>query len=320
MRLALVGDTMLGRGVADALRRAAPASLVEPGLADVMRSADLTIVNLECCISDRGAPIPLPGKPFFFRAPPGAVDLLAHLGVDCVTLANNHALDFGEVALLDTFEHLAAVRIEWVGAGWDVVRARAPVHLAAAGEVLSVVGFTDHPALFAAESNRPGVAHAALRSGADPWLTDVVGAASEGPVLVTPHWGPNMATEPLPRIRSAAGQLLGAGATLVAGHSAHVPQGVEDTVLYDLGDFLDDYRVDPVLRNDLGLLFLVDLEAGRPRRLEAVPLKLDFCRTGFARGDDAAWIGHRFRAACAAFGREVTTTADGHLELLWSSP
>src|SRR5205823_8730100 len=65
MRLALAGDTMLGRGVADTLRRAAPGSLVEPGLADVMRSADLTILNLECCISDRGAPIPLPGKPFF---------------------------------------------------------------------------------------------------------------------------------------------------------------------------------------------------------------------------------------------------------------
>src|SRR5438093_13701622 len=124
MRLALAGDTMLGRGVADTLQRAAPASLVDPGLVELFQAADLTILNLECCISDRGAPIPVPGKPFFFRAPPRAVDFLAHLGVDCVTLANNHALDFGEVGLLDTFEYLTAAGIEWVGAGWDVIRAQ----------------------------------------------------------------------------------------------------------------------------------------------------------------------------------------------------
>ncbi|MER3412534.1 MAG: poly-gamma-glutamate biosynthesis protein, partial [Thermoleophilia bacterium] len=75
-------------------------------------------------------------------------------------------------------------------------------------------------------------------------------------VLVTPHWGPNMAVEPVPHVRRAACELVEAGASLVAGHSAHVFQGVQGRVLYDLGDFLDDYRVDPELRNDLGLLWL----------------------------------------------------------------
>ena len=120
MRLALAGDTMLGRGVAEALASRPPESLFSREVVAVMREADLAVLNLECCISERGTPWPDPRKPFFFRAPPVAVETLTHLGVDCVTLANNHALDFGEEALVDTFAHLSAAGIAWVGAGLDV--------------------------------------------------------------------------------------------------------------------------------------------------------------------------------------------------------
>ena len=116
MRLALAGDTMLGRGVGKVLRRQPPESLVDPELVEITRGADLFVLNLECCISELGAPVP---KIFNFRAPPIAVKTLLHLGVDCVTLANNHALDYGEDALLDTFEHLRAAGIAWAGAGLD---------------------------------------------------------------------------------------------------------------------------------------------------------------------------------------------------------
>jgi poly-gamma-glutamate synthesis protein (capsule biosynthesis protein) len=316
MRLAIVGDTMLGRGVAEALTAVAPASLVEPEVAEMLRGADVTVLNLECCISDRGARIPVPGKPFFFRAPPRAIELLVHLGVDCVTLANNHALDFGDIALLDTFHHLETAGICWVGAGNDLVRARLPITLTAAGEDLTVIGFTDHPASFAAGPARPGVAYVDLRTALDPWLVNALSGARHG-VLVTPHWGPNMTTEPNSDIRRAGEQLLRCGAALVAGHSAHVFHGVQGTVLYDVGDFLDDYRVDPVLRNDLGLLFLIDIAGGRPRRLEAVPLKLDYCHTRRAIGADARWITDRFQRVCAAFGQDVIV-ASGTLTLTWS--
>jgi Bacterial capsule synthesis protein PGA_cap len=131
-------------------------------------------------------------------------------------------------------------------------------------------------------------------------------------VLVTPHWGPNMTQTPVPRVRETAAALLDAGATLVAGHSAHVFHGIEGRVLYDLGDFLDDYRVDPDLRNDLGLLFLVTLTEAGPLEIDAVPLRLEYCHTRLASGADAAWITTRFRQACAAFGTEVVE-ADGRL-------
>jgi poly-gamma-glutamate capsule biosynthesis protein CapA/YwtB (metallophosphatase superfamily) len=290
--------------------------LVASEVRATLAQADLVVLNLECCISERGRPWQAPGKPFFFRAPPRAVELLALLGTDCVTLANNHALDYGVDALTDTLEYLAAAGIAAVGAGADLERAQRPVTLAAGGLRVAVVGATDHPPDFAAGPDRPGVAFADLARQVPDWLLESVRAADAEVVLVTPHWGPNMTSAPVRHVRRAADALVDAGATLVAGHSAHVPHGVAGPVLYDLGDFLDDYRVDPRLRNDLGLLFLVTLDGGGPIRLEALPLKLEYCHTRLATGEDAAWMRHRFRAACAALGTTVEEAA-GRLLISW---
>ena len=317
MKLALAGDTMLGRGVAARLESDGSESLFASEVVQIAREADLFVLNLECCVSGRGEPWPDPRKPFFFRAPPQAVRALAHLGVDCVTLANNHALDFGDRALLDTLDHLASAGIVAVGAGPTVDRARAPAVLEAGRFRLAVIGVADHPTDFAAGPDRPGVAFAELSAGIPEWLLDAVRTVDSDAVLVTPHWGPNMTPEPVPHVRRAARELVDAGATLIAGHSAHVFHGVDGRVMFDLGDFVDDYAVDPVLRNDLGMFFMVTLDERGPIRLEAVPLKLDFCYTGVAGGEDAAWIGRRFREACAAFGTEVTEQ-DGRQVVTWS--
>jgi poly-gamma-glutamate capsule biosynthesis protein CapA/YwtB (metallophosphatase superfamily) len=304
VRLALAGDTMLGRGVAEALSSRPPAALFAPEVVEETRAADLCVLNLECCISERGDP--WPKRRFHFRAPPAAAEALAHLGVGCVTLANNHALDFGPDALLDTLEHLRRVGIACVGAGAGLEQARAPAVLEAGGVRLGLLGVTDHPREYAAAPDRPGVAFADLSRGRAPdWLLDGIRDLDADLVLVTPHWGPNMVPEPVRPVRAAAAALVEAGATLIAGHSAHVFHGVAGPVLYDLGDFVDDYSVDPLLRNDLGLLWLVDVEAGGPRRLELLPLKLEYCHTRPATGEDAAWVRHRLHVACAALGTEV---------------
>jgi len=307
---------MLGRSVAERLGVAPPESLFTRDILEIVHEADLFALNLECCISERGRPWEAPGKPFFFRAPPAAAEALAWLGVDCVTMANNHALDFGEQALLDTFEHLAGVGISWVGAGPDVERARAPVVISSGGFRLGVLGVCDHPQDFAAGVDRPGVAFADLRHGVPEWLPAAIGSIEADAVLVTPHWGPNMAPAPVPHVLRWAPVLIEAGATLIAGHSAHVFQGVQGRILFDLGDFIDDYAVDPVLRNDLGLLWLVTLDPQGPRRLEGIPLFLDFCHTRLADGEEAAWVRNRFRDACAAMGTEVTEEG-GRLVVAW---
>jgi poly-gamma-glutamate synthesis protein (capsule biosynthesis protein) len=304
VKLALAGDTMLGRKVAETIAFEGPDGLVADEVVALTQAADLFVLNLECCISERGTPWPDPRKPFFFLAPPAATEVLNRLGVDCVTLANNHALDFGAEALLDTFEHLKTAGIKWVGAGRNLEEARAPAVLEVDGYRLAVLGCSDHPSEFAAQPDAPGIAYADLRRGPD-WLPEAIAALDADAVLVSPHWGPNMTAAPRPYVRRAAAALRAAGPTLIAGHSAHVFHGVEPGVLYDLGDFLDDYAVDTKLRNDLGLLFFVTLDRTGPKRLEAVPLKLEYCHTRLADGDDAEWIRRRFREACAALGTEA---------------
>jgi Bacterial capsule synthesis protein PGA_cap len=303
--IALAGEAMLGRGVAAEIGAAGTRGLFSRVVRERVAGADLAALNLECCISERGRP--WPGKVFHFRAPPEAAGALADLGVTCVTLANNHALDFGYAALADTIGHLSGAGIGVAGAGANVGEARAPAVVEARGTRVAIMGVTDHPADFGAKAERPGVAFAELRGGVPRWLVGKVreAAADYDAVVVMPHWGPNMATGPLPYVRSAARSLIKAGATLVAGSSAHLFHGVTERVIFDLGGFIDDYATDALLRNDLGLLFFVTVDGRVVRRIGALPLKLRYARTEIARGADRKWVTERFARACAAFGTGI---------------
>ena len=119
--------------------------------------------------------------------------------MNCVTLANNHALDYGAQALLDTLEYLSAVDIACVGAGPDMASARAPRVLSAGRLRLAVLGLADGPAAYAAGPAEPGIAWADLRrEDLGGWPADAVAAAARDVdvVLVSPHWGPNMTVAP----------------------------------------------------------------------------------------------------------------------------
>jgi Bacterial capsule synthesis protein PGA_cap len=304
---------MLGREVGP---RLAPGSLAGE-VKEIAAAADLFVANLECCISDRGARVRMPGKPFFFRAPPAAAEWLAEAGVACVTLANNHVLDFGADALIDTLDHLRAAGVAFAGAGADETEARAPAVLEAGEVRVRVVAAGDHPAAYAAAAGRPGIAFADLTEGVPPWLRSAAGADGEL-TIVSPHWGPNMRPDPVPHVRRAAAALEAAGATLIAGHSAHVPQGPSGRTLFDLGDFLDDYAVDPALRNDLGLLWLVTLDAGGPQRIEGVPLRLEFTRTRLADAEETRLLHELLRERCAAVGSSVQREGDRFI--FWPDP
>ena len=299
---------MLGRKVAERLGRVAPAEVWSPEVRELCAGCDALILNLECCISERGEPTEaIPGKPFFFRAPPAAVESLRAVGARVATAANNHCLDFGQEALEDTLAELGRAGIPTAGAGSDPEAARRGVVVDAGRVRVGVVAVTDHPREY-----RGHVAYADLRSGLPGWVAEEIArlGGEADVVLAFPHWGPNMTTRPARWQRERARELLESGAHAVAGHSAHVFHGVElvdeRPVLYDLGDALDDYAVDGELRNDLGLLALWR-PGGRPE-LELVGLYLDYCRTDLARGEDADWIAERLDAACAELGTGVERT------------
>jgi poly-gamma-glutamate capsule biosynthesis protein CapA/YwtB (metallophosphatase superfamily) len=305
--IGLLGDVMLGRLVAERLALEPPDRVWSDELAELCRSCDALLCNLECCISERGVRTTrVPRKPFFFRGPPAAAEALVRVGASAVSLANNHALDYEEEALADTLEHLAAAGIGAAGAGPEIERARRGAVVGAGALRLGLVAVTDHPAEYAASSDSPGVAFAPLADQLPDWLRDEL-ARLRGEadlVVASPHWGPNLSTAPARWQRTRARELVAAGADLVAGHSAHVFHGIERVdgrlVAYDLGDALDDYAVDPRRRNDLGILAL-----WRPRsepELELVGLQLDFCETRLARGAAADWIAARLARACAPLG------------------
>jgi poly-gamma-glutamate capsule biosynthesis protein CapA/YwtB (metallophosphatase superfamily) len=309
--VALLGDVMLGRGVAGRLEVIPSEDVWSPELRELCLSCDLLICNLECCISERGTPTDrIPGKPFFFRGPPAAVESLRAIGASAVGLANNHALDFEEPALLDTLELLGGAGIAAAGAGADEEAARRGAIVEAAGITLGLVAVSDHPAEYGAGPGTPGIACADLTLPLPSWLVaELERVRSECDLVVAfPHWGPNMNPDPARWQRRAAARMLAAGASVVAGHSAHVFHGVGwangGPLLFDLGDALDDYAIDPTLRNDLGVLAL-----WRPgddaAALELVGLRLDYCRTGLARNADAEWIATRLANACAALGSSV---------------
>ena len=310
--IGLLGDVMLGRGVATRLASARPEELWSPRLRALCASLDLVVCNLECCISARGEPTRrMPGKPFFFRGPPSAVDALAALGVRAAGLANNHALDFDEDALADTLAALGAAGIATAGAGRGRDAARRGAVVAAGDLTVGLVAVTDHPAEYAAGPVSWGTAYAPLHRVAPAWLRDELARlrACCDVVIAFPHWGPNMTVRPAEWQRARAAELQDAGADLVAGHSAHVFHGVGWTaagaVLYDLGDAIDDYMIDPVLRNDLGVLAIWRPRAPAAERLELVGLRLGYAFTGLARGGDADWIAARLRDACAPLGTVV---------------
>jgi Bacterial capsule synthesis protein PGA_cap len=304
---------MLGRGMRERLAAVSPEAVWAPELIEITSPLDLLVCNLECCISNRGHPSTLIESnrhPFLFRAPPEAVTSLRAIGVDAVGLANNHALDFGRDALADTVRHLEDAGIAVAGAGKGVQRARSGIAVTGSGVRLGLVAVSDHPREFAAGDESWGISYADLRKGVPDWLAGEVRGLRQtcDAVLAFPHWGPNMTTRPKPWQRRVAAELVRTGADLVAGHSAHVLHGIEWTdhgpVAYDLGDALDDYAVDPVLRNDLGVLAI--WEAGAEgTSFELVGLALDYCYTRLARGAEAHWIADRLGTACSEFGTSV---------------
>ena len=325
VRLGFAGDVMLGRLV-DERQRQRPVEAVWGDVLGRLRGLDGLVVNLECCLSARGDPWRRTHRVFHFRADPGwAVPALERAGVDCCALANNHVLDFEEVALRDTLDHLDDAGIAHAGAGRTRAEAFAPAVVSVAGLDAAVVSFTDNTPEYAATDASPGTARVEIDADNEETRA-AVGAVldrtreHDPDVLVASlHWGPNMREEPPPAFRRFARWLVDEGVDVVHGHSAHVFQGVEvydgRPILYDTGDFVDDYAVDDRLRNDRGFLFEASVTPeGRVAELRLVPTEIRDCAVHEASAEAAAWSRRRMRALSEAFGTTFERESD-HLVL-----
>ena len=239
VRIAAVGDVNLGDRPGTAIA-AYGARYPWLSVAPVLRAADVTIANLECSVSTRGYPIP--GKQYTFRGKPSSLRAMAqYAGVDVVTLANNHTLDYGRLAFADTLSYAHQYGMRTVGGGRNLDVARRPAIFRLGGIRLAFLGYSDvRPLGFDAGPTWSGTAPAFPSYIS----TDVHRARNRGidVVVVYFHWGIERAFSPNSRQRSLAEVALNAGATIVLGAHPHVLQPIErrprKLVAWSLGNFV----------------------------------------------------------------------------------
>ena len=226
------GDILMDRSEPAGIN---PFEFIDPPLA----SADLTVVNAEMAISDRGTAL---AKQYVFRAPPSAAATIAAAGVDVANLANNHAGDYGPDALLHTIELLEQAGVVALGAGSNAATAyrHRLVDVGGAATVALVGASMIVPWGFEATAVRPGIASTWNTTRV---LDSVRAAAGEADVVVAVvHWGIERDPCPTADQRSLARALIAAGADVVIGHHPHVLQPVEfiagAVVAYSLGNFV----------------------------------------------------------------------------------
>ena len=239
--LNFVGDILLASRIQDLIEAEGP---MAPwiGVKDMLQSADFTIGNLECAVGTTGSP--MPDKQYTFRAAPETLQGLKEAGVDVVSLANNHTLDFGVECLLETIENVKKYGLVPVGAGSDENTARAPVILEKNGIKIGLfaTSMVIPVVEWAAEGNRPGMA-----VDYSMWNHNIVTRIQKlrpqvDYIIVYLHWGEERTTAPEDWVLRMEGVLRQAGADIIVGSHPHVLRGFrfDGRVLtaFSLGNFI----------------------------------------------------------------------------------
>ena len=250
---------------------------------DYMAGADIAFLNFEGTLSDRGeAAI----KQFTFRARPDLVDVVVDGGIDVVALANNHAYDFGENALIDTIVTLTSAGVLQAGAGYNGAETRTPAVIEKNGITVGFLAYVaigmydiqQKPTGMAYDTTRPGIAacigdYPCLKAMV---IEDVTKAAQSVDVpVVSFHWGVEGNHEPEAYQIELAHAAIDAGAKVVIGHHPHVLQGIEvyngGVILYSLGNFIFGGNWSP--KDKDSMIFRATLSKNGVVSAAVVPLK-----------------------------------------------
>lgn len=319
LQIAFIGDVMLGRSVNEEIPQHPPEWFWGNTL-PILQSADGVIANLECAVTTTTKRWMRTPKVYHFQAAPKAIEVLHRANIRCVSLANNHSLDYEIQGLLDTLSYLDNGGIVHAGAGKNQAEAERPAVVTIKNQKIGFIALTDNEPPFAAQADRPGTNYLEINTEPDTLgrLEKAIATLKEDGaslVVMSLHWGPNMAQSPPRHFRDFAHAAIDRGVHLIHGHSAHIFQGVEvyrsGLILYDTGDFIDDYAVDPLLRNDWSFIFLVEMEFGRIHRLRLIPVRLEYTRTNLAIGKEFDVIRGRMRRLCSEFHTPLIDTPEG---------
>lgn len=207
-----------------------------------MEEADIFMLNNEFTYTNRGEPTP--EKAFTFRAKPENAAMLHELGVDIVSLANNHAYDYGEISLLDSLATLEGIDMPYVGAGRNLAEASETVYFHAGNQKIAFLSATQiermtPPSTKGATDSAPGV----FRCLTETKIFDKIAEAKENSdfVVVYIHWGTEKTDQPDWSQPGMAKSLAEAGADLIIGDHPHVLQPLANVegvpTIYSLGNY-----------------------------------------------------------------------------------
>lgn len=262
---------------------------IDPELLEIMQGSDVFMINNEFPYTNRGTP--LANKTFTFRADPANVQILKDMGVDIVSLANNHASDYGEISLLDTLDTLEGAGIPYVGAGRDLEEASKVVFYQKGDMKIGVVSATEvermaTPDTKGATENTPGT----FRCFQNDALEEVIREAKKECdfLIVVVHWGTESTDELDWSQPGQAADFTAAGADVVIGAHPHVLQEIayvnEAPVFYSLGNYWFNSKTQDSC--------LVTLEIGDEGLVSAkfIPCRTSGSKTSLATGAEAERI------------------------------
>lgn len=302
--LRFMGDVMIGRLVN------AKVSLLGyhypwGNLLSVLKSEGVNVINLETALTNSRNRVP---KVFNFKATPDKVKVLTDANIQVVNIANNHICDFGFEGMEETIDILNQNHILHTGAGKDQEEAKKPVIFNSNGVKIGLIGCTDNEPGWEA-NHHPGTFY--VEVGDLRKLQSEISALRNEVdiVILSYHWGPNMVEEPNEKQIQFAHQLIDLGVDIIHGHSAHVFQGIEiykeKVILYDTGDFIDDYAVDPELRNDRSFLFEVLIEDKKIKTLRLLPVVIQDMQVNLAMNHDKKSVIARMQYLSSRFGTKI---------------
>ncbi len=293
LSIALMGDAMLHRDVQKHFFEK-PQDFAFTALNKVLQPYDLRLLNLENPVGVNGTPHPVQQPRVTFCSHPDTVQILKNLHIDAVTLANNHMLDYGEVALAETLEYLDRAGIGHVGAGRNETEANAPLRMEVNGIKIAILGyvFIYSASTLRARENRGGVSDHRI----ERILPRIAELKQQGYlVLVTIHWGQEYSFYPIPYQSAQARQMIDAGATLIIGHGPHYPQGIEDygggRIIYSLGNFIFD---EPYFYANRSFIYGVRLSAtGEILDAQIYPFRIEQHIPQLLQGRERSWLENR---------------------------
>ncbi len=221
---------------------------IDAALVSILKKADVSFLVNEFCISDRGTP--MPDKFYTFRAKTANAAIYRELGIDLVTLANNHVFDFGEDAFFDTLAALNDNGVAYIGGGKDLEEAMSAQYYLINGRVIAFVAATRAEKFVmtpAAGEDTPGVL----------WCYDTAlfveaiqqAKANSDYVVACVHWGTEYSYELEEDQTTSAREYIDAGADAIIGAHTHQLQGIEfykgKPIFYNLGNFwFNDFELE----------------------------------------------------------------------------